>query len=140
MSKATDRETDRQEAIKTLRKMGVRPGSRIYTGVSNASRSGMSRHIHCYIVAPSVDFGKRTHRIFTISGLVARAIGAKRDNRSGGIVRGGCGMDLGFDTVYSLGRAMFPKGGDLKHSPRAHQEREKGKETDGGYLLKHEWL
>jgi hypothetical protein len=51
-------------------------------------------------------------------------------------------MDMGFAVVYELGRTMFPKGGSLKHTngTRQRQEAAKGRETDGGYLLRQEWV
>lgn len=143
MSKKSQLEESRQEAIKTLRKMGVRPGATVYTNVTSVSRSGMSRTIRCYVVTrnTSTDYrtGKKTveHGITDITGLVATACGFRRDKRGWDIVRGGCGMDMCFQTVYLLGRTMFPEGGPLEHSngTRQRQEKEKGRETDGGYLL-----
>jgi hypothetical protein len=133
---------ERAEAIATLKKFGVKPGARIYTSVENVSRSGMSRHIHVYIVSRDKYAGKVEHRISEITGLVGRAIGYHRNQKSGGLVVGGAGMDMGFHVVYSLGRAMFPDGGPLAKSEgsRQRQEAAKGRETDGGYLLRHDWI
>ena len=41
---------------------------------------------------------------------VADAIGDRWDDRRGGVVVGGCGMNMCFATVYALGRALFPDG------------------------------
>ena len=128
-------ESEKQEAIKRLRKR-LRPGSTVYVVLKHCARSGMYRRIAVLAL------GKDQHKRLcadNISGDVADAIGAKWcDDGSVGV--GGAGMDMGFRIVYSLGRVLFPKGGSLKHSPRAYQEREVGRETDGGYLLKHVWL
>jgi hypothetical protein len=124
----TKSDVDRNEAIAELRKLGVRPGAKILTKVTHVARSGMSRTIACYIVK-----GGEVH---DISHLVARATG-HTCGADGAVKIGGCGMNMCFALVYALGRVMFPKGGSLKHSPRAYQEREVGRETDGGYLLKY---
>lgn len=139
MSKATEKKTQAQEAIVQLRKMGVKPGKTIYTVVRHVSSSGMTRRISLFVVAPytTTRDGKKTttQEIVDITGYAAHALGYTR-HREGGLIVQGCGMDMCFHVVYNLGRVMFPKGGDLKHSPRAYQEREVGRETDGGYLLR----
>jgi len=143
MSKMSEKDVDRQETIKLLReRYGVRPGKRVYTRCDNVSRSGMSRHVHLFVISSYVFQGKKENRIFNITGLVAKVIDARRSNESGGIIRGGCGMDMGFDTVYHLGCVMFPKGGNVKYSTRRHQEERAGKtiESNGGYLLHHDSL
>ena len=127
---ASKKEAERTEAIKTLRSLGVKPGAKVYTKLDHVSRSGMMRKISCYLV--------KRGEIRNVTGLVATATGFKW--RDGSLVVGGCGTDVGFEAVYHLGRVMFPKGGSLKHSPRAYQEREVGRETDGGYLLKQAWI
>lgn len=90
-------------AIARLRNdYGVRAGSTIYTKVLHVSRSGMTRTIGCYVV--------RKGEVFDVSHLVAPAIGATLDRDRGGVKVQGCGMDMTFYVVYSLARAMFPKG------------------------------
>jgi len=144
MSKKSERAAEVTDAIKGLRKMGVKPGKKIYATVNHVSSSGMTRRISFFIVAPYTRTGAdgkkhTTHEVMNITGYVAHALGYPR-HREGGLIVQGCGMDMGFHVVYNLGRTMFPKGGSLEHSPRAYQERAVGRETDGGYLLKHEWL
>lgn len=149
----TKREREKQErrteAVKTLAQLGVAPGKRVYTSCSHVARSGMSRRIHVYIVTRDTETdreGKKRveHRIHEITGLVAHALDYTRNQNDGGLVIGGCGMDMGFHVVYSLGRVMFPKGGSLKAASGVRQaQAERGgitREVDGGYLLKHEWL
>lgn len=97
---------DRAHAIETLRKM-LKPGDTVTTNVLHVSRSGMSRVIMCQAIAADYD-GKPY--ISDISGLVADAIGDRYDSRRGGIVVGGCGMNMCFATVYNLGRVLFPNG------------------------------
>lgn len=163
MSKKSEKEAEKQEAIETLRKFGVKPGATIYTNVTHVSSSGMSRHIRCYVVTrdtrtervESACFdadgsmrlvGEKTrkrveHVVHDITGLVATACGFSRARGSGWDIQiGGCGMDMAYHVVHTLGRVMFPKGGKLEKSEpsRQHQERRDGKtrETNGGYLLR----
>lgn len=112
-----------------LRKMilkHVKPGQTVYTTASNVSRSGMSRHIGVYIVA-------KDRTIWNISMMVAELCGyGKRD---GALQVSGCGMDMGFAVVYSLGCALWPKGTKKPHGTRNGEP-----DRDGGYALKHRWM
>jgi hypothetical protein len=154
MSKASDKAEMRAEAVVRLGKLGVVPGAKIYTCVKHVSASGMSRRISLYIVCPTTrtnDRGRKetTHEIVDITGSVAHVLDYKR-HKDGGVVVGGCGMDMGFHVVYNLGRVLFPKGAPLAFTShgRRHQAKQAAKlagkrattETDGGYLLKQEWL
>lgn len=147
-TKKEQKDAEKAEAIATLKKMGVKPGSDIYTIVTHVSSSGMSRHIRCYIPTTNVstDYktGKKTRKagITDITGLVATACGFSRARGSSwDIVMGGSGMDMAFQVVYVLGRTMFPKGGPLAKSSsgRRAQARQAdpnaSKEENGGYLL-----
>ena len=64
-----------------------------------------------------------------------------------GIKVGGCGMDVGFEVVYNLGRVLYPNGveccgktccsndhmnGNRNYEPHLHR--------DGGYAFNQEWL
>ena len=148
MSKRAEKEQLRNEAIKSLRKMGVKPGATVYTIVTHVARSGMSRHIRCYI--PTRDsYTDRDGRkrvkpgITDITGFVANACGFSRARGSRwDLVIGGCGMDMCFHVVYTLGQVMFPKGGPVKFSERRTQEERAGnaREISGGYLLHKEQL
>jgi len=90
-------------SVDRLRKVyGVRAGSTIYTTVKHVSRSGMSRTIAAYVVHKGT--------VHDVSYLVADAIGARFDRDRGGVIMGGCGMDMTFAMVYSLSRSLFPKG------------------------------
>jgi hypothetical protein len=79
----------------------LKPGDVLYTTTLHTSRSGMTRHIK----VTQVSDGKP----HDISGLVAIATG-QRTAPNGGIIVGGCGMDMGFSVVYDLSRTLFPKG------------------------------
>ncbi len=127
----------KQEALDTLKEV-VFPGDKIHTIVTHVSRSGMSRSIRTILLRDG-------HR--DISYLVARVLEERMDENNGGIRVSGCGMDMGFDTVYRLGYKLFPNGfncigekcpssdhvnGDKDYTPHIHKS--------GGYALKQEWL
>lgn len=115
----------RAQACDTLREnFGIVPGSTVYTTVTKVSSSGMSRHIRLFVVSGS--------RVHDITRFVAEITGWREANRGGGLVVSGCGMDMGFHTVYTLGRYLFPEGASVGRGGRP--------DTDGGYALKHEWL
>ena len=125
------------EAIKILRKM-LKPGDTVYCVLRKVARSGMSRHIDFYIIS------KNEPR--WITGYVGQAVGTPQSDRdwrtSAGLRVDGCGMDMGFHVVYSLGRVLFPdgfipakagKGGRNGADPNQV-------DTDGGYALNHSWM
>lgn len=88
----------------------LKPGDTVYTVLRHVSSSGMSRRIDCY------------------------AIGiAKRHASKQGLVVPGCGMDMGYHLVYSLGCALWPKGTKKPHGTRNGEP-----DSTGGYALKHE--
>lgn len=135
-------------SIQHLRRLGVRPGATVYTSITHVSASGMTRHIRVYVVTRYAEKGRGVrHEITDITGHVAAVLGYRRARGSRwDLVVGGCGMDMGFHVVYSLGRAMFPKGGPLAKSNGVRQAQElrsdpkANTERDGGYLLHHKAL
>lgn len=96
----------KQDAITYLRTI-LKPGDRIKCTVLHVSSSGMSRTIMLQV--PRIDSEGRPY-IADISWHVADAIGVRYDSKRGGLVRGGCGMNMCFAAVYGLGRALFPDG------------------------------
>jgi hypothetical protein len=128
------------------------PGDTIYCVLRNVSKSGMSRRIDLYKM---IDEEPRY-----LSQLVADATDHKMSD-AGGIVVGGCGMDMGFHLVYCLGRVLWPEGfGTLslggirpvsredaaqlvaegKTQFRGRNGDSTGWDSDGGYALKSSWL
>ena len=103
----------------------LKPGQIVYTCVRSVSRSGMSRVIRLYIV--------QGETLRNISGYVAHALDWSGD--ADGVKVGGCGMDMGFHTVYTLGGILWPNG-----TPEPHGTRNGVPDSDGGYALKHEWM
>ncbi len=122
-----------QQAKARLLEM-VQPGDTLHTILRQVSRSGMSRHI-------SVTQGTNDNTY-----LVARVL-QERVADDGGIVIGGCGMDMGFETVYRLGYALWPDGftcpGETCHSNdhfNGERNRKPHKHNNGGYALRQVWL
>ena len=132
--------TQTQEALEQLQR-NIQPGQTLRTIVTHVSRSGMSRSIRVL------------DGFNDISWLVARVLDERMDDNNGGLRVSGCGMDMGFDTVYRLGYALFPNGftctgkseeygkscpasdhvnGDRDYTPHIHKS--------GGYALRQQWL
>ena len=75
-------------------------------------------------------------RMLCLDHLAAQLMGYRRDQKhDGGLACGGCGMDLGFHLVYSLGESLWPKGTRTPHGFRNGEP-----DTAGGYALRHEWI
>lgn len=110
----------------------LKPGSRVYTKLESVSSSGMSRRISLYAVVPAKK-GTPAH-IANITGIAACVMGYSVSDK-GGISVQGCGSDMGFSLVYSLGASLWPKGTKKPHGSRNGEP-----DRHGGYALKHEWL
>jgi hypothetical protein len=136
------------ESIIKLRGL-LQPGYIVRTILRHVSRSGMNRRVSLVIAVG--DDAK------DITWLAAHALGDPVKNRAGyvqdvGIEVGGCGMDVGFELVYNLGRVLWPKGfecpgekcqsNDHSNDPKCRRDTFKGQmhTGDGGYALRHEWL
>ena len=131
-------EMERQRYAAQIREM-LPPGSTAYTILDHVSQSGMSRRIRVIAMLDGEPLD--------ISGRVAVIVGYKRDNRTGALKVGGCGMDMGFSVVYDLSYQLYPDGfecagdtcrsndhsnGDRDYTPHQHR--------DGGYAISQRWL
>lgn len=114
----------REQNIRNLLDM-LKPGQTVYTAIESVSRSGMSRVIKVYIVQGDA--------VRNISGYVANAL--EWPGSQDGVKVGGCGMDMGFHLVYSLGYVLWPNGTDKPHGTRNGVP-----DSNGGYALKQEWM
>jgi hypothetical protein len=139
MAKLTKAQMAEIEAKKEEMREYLKPGTKVYTSLKHVSRSGMMRHISVFI--------SQDEHIRDITRNVAKVLNEKRAD-DGGIKVSGCGSDMGFELIYNLGYALYPKGfncagkkcnsndhfnGDRDYSPsKVHK--------DGGYALKQEWL
>jgi hypothetical protein len=117
MSAATIKE-DQAYAVERLLSFYLKEGDRVYTMNRHTSSSGMSRDLSLFVA--------RDGEIMNITYYAAHALGWRLVERNGyrAIRVQGCGMDMGFHTVYTLSRVLFRD----------------GVKTDAGYSLKHEWL
>src|SRR4051812_45826422 len=102
--------TEKEQALENLRNW-IKPGSTVYTVLRHRSASGMSRVISLVVILPAEKKGEApriVHPNWAAAKVLGRTIATK--NGSDGIRVGGCGMDMGFELVYSLGRALWPNG------------------------------
>lgn len=106
-------------------------GDTVYTILRHVSRSGMMRHISVVI---KTDDGLRD-----ITGLVSDAID-NPTNDNGALKVGGCGMDMGFHVVYSLGSAIYPEGFKLAGNQYGRNGDKSGFDNDGGYAFRQSWI
>jgi len=111
---------EQQEAREALKKI-VSPGDTVYCIARRVSRSGMTRHISLHVA--------RGGRIRDISALAAKALGWAFNPDLFAVKVKGCGMDMGFHTVYSLSYALYFK-----------EDEDGAKGGDPGYHLRHSWL
>lgn len=125
------RTSEQLEAIKELRKM-LRPGMMVYTVLRHVSSSGMCRWIDLYI--------HKKNQPVRLTWTAARALGWTYDPRHEALKVGGCGMDMGFHAVYSLGYVLFPKGFKLPKGKLGRNGDTSGHDNDGGYALNHRWM
>jgi len=117
LPKKTKEIFERDDAIESLKKL-LPQGSQVYTILRHVSASGMSRDISVVMV----ESGINDPQIQDITFYVARALGAERNNKNGGIKVTGCGMDMGFDLIHRLSAKIY------------------GHENRGGYFINQGWL
>lgn len=122
---AEGKRRQKEQSIKALRKI-LKPGDTVYCVLRHVSSSGMSRRIDLFAV--------KKNELVYLSGHASNAIEHSL-HKDGGIVAGGCGMDMGFALVHNLGYALWPKG-----TRKPHGRRNGEPDSDGGYALKHCWL
>lgn len=122
---------DRAEAVAELRRI-LFPGQTVYTVLRSVSSSGMSRTMDLFVIDGD---GSGTTWMRCISWLAAKACGFTWDSRNDAIRRNGCGMDMGYDTVSSLGHVVWPDG-----TPKPHGSRNGEPDHAGEHALKHSWL
>ena len=124
-------DVEREESLAMLRKW-LKPGDTVYTILETRAASGLSRRIRVLIPYVredgSVDFIHPNH-------AVSKVLKLRRDDKHEGVTIQGCGMDMGFEIVYRLGKALWPEG-----TPKPHGSRNGSPDSDGGYALKHRWL
>jgi hypothetical protein len=171
----TKKQTAQAEAAAELRKL-IKPGDRVYCILRHRASSGMFRVIDLLIPVREYrsdypkkpaelasypgesDFDAKPKRVFvgtrirSIGYLAAAAMDRRWDSDRGGIAARGAGMDMGFDLVYNLGRAMYPNGVNCAGEKRCQSNDHvnpgadrnnydrRHKHSDSGYAFKAEWL
>lgn len=98
----------------------VSEGDTIYTVLRSVSSSGMSRTISLKVARD----GKILDLTYYASILLGWPLVEVHGSRA--LRVGGCGMDMGFHTVYTLSSVLFREEGEKMH-------------CDAGYALNHAW-
>ena len=106
MAKHTKQEL--QEARETLERL-MPKGSTVYTILDSVSASGMERKIRLVVFKEGTDFHPNWSAAVVLGRTIKRGIDGDEC-----IVCKGCGMDMGFDLVYSLAQALYGDGYALK--------------------------
>ena len=117
-SKKAQKALEIEDAKKQLLAHYVSEGSTVYTVLRSVSSSGMSRTLSLK-VAKDGKILDLTYYAGTVLDWPIVEVNGSRALRVGG-----CGMDMGFHTVYTLSSILF---------------REEGSTKDAGYLLNHAW-
>jgi len=129
---------ERQEAADKLRGL-VKPGDTVYTVLRHVSRSGMMRVIDPVLIRPDGPF--------SLAGLVATLTDRPLDRDRWGVKVNGCGMDMGFELVYTMSQALFPQGFHCLGRGCPSNDHSNGMDyvpsylhKSGGYAIKQRWL
>lgn len=125
ISRAEGQRLMKEQSRADLRKM-LKPKERIYMVLRKVSALGTSRNISFFIV----DDGE----LQNLDWRIGQALDLKLAEH-GGLKINGCGQDMGFATVYNLGRALWPNG-----TAKPHGSRNGEPDTDGGYALNYRWI
>ena len=114
---------NRTEALDMLRDW-IKPGEHVFSVWRGTSASGMTRWFDFYLIQ-----NNQPHRL---TALMCTALGYTYDTKREALKTQGCGMDMAFNAVYSLGMALWPDG-----TPEPHSLRNGEPDSVGGYAIKH---
>ena len=117
-SKKAQKALEVQDAKKQLLAHYVSEGSTVYTVLRSVSSSGMSRTLSLKVAKDGKILDLTYYAGIVLDWPIVEVNGSRA------LRVGGCGMDMGFHTVYSLSRSLFR---DEEHT------------GDVGYLLNHAW-
>lgn len=98
----------------------LKQGDTVYCILRSVSKSGMSRRIDFYVI--------KENRPIWITRSMAILSGRNAQDSGKGMRVDGCGMDMGFASVYNLASTLWSYGDG---NPEGR---------DGGYFLKSEWI
>jgi hypothetical protein len=119
-SKKAQKALDVQDAKKQLLAHYVSEGSTVYTVLRSVSSSGMSRTLSLKVAKDGKILDLTYYAGIVLDWPIVEVNGSRA------LRVGGCGMDMGFHTVYSLSRVLFREEGEKMH-------------CDAGYALNHAW-
>jgi hypothetical protein len=123
MKTLTKKEIKAQEMEKAtieLKEILEKANHKVYTSLVSVSSSGMSRKIDVFV---STEAGE----IRNINWYIEKLDLYNRDLKTNALKVSGCGMDMGFDVVYSLSTKLYRnEDGSYSH--------------EGAYKLKQQWL
>lgn len=102
MAKLTQAQIAEQTEARDKLRSILTPGTTVYTALRHVSSSGMYRAISAIVIVDGEPID--------LDWLIVQAGLGKFDQRHAGIKAGGCGMNMGFNLVYSLSRALYPNG------------------------------
>lgn len=119
ISKAQQKALDVAYAREQLLTHYVNEGDTVYTVLRSVSSSGMSRKISLKVAKDGKILDLTYYAAIVLDWPLVEVNGSRA------LRVGGCGMDMGFHTVYSLARGLF---------------REEGNTKDAGYSLTQAWV
>jgi hypothetical protein len=122
LSKKEQKQADFEYAKKQLLEYYLEEGATVYTIIRSVSSSGMSRTISLKVA--------RGGQILDLTYFASVVLGwpLVEKNGSRALRVGGCGMDMGFHTVYTLASVLFRD----KYEGQADA-------VDAGYSLSQAW-
>lgn len=126
----SQKDSRRKESLDILHQW-LKPGDTVYSVLRHVSTSGMSRRFDFYVIRDNVPR--------MITGHMSHVLDCRLSSK-GGLVVNGCGMDMGFHMVYNLGRTLYPQGFYLSKDQHGRNGDTSGRETDGGYAFRHQWM
>jgi hypothetical protein len=101
----------------------LKPGDTVYTVCRFVSASGMTLTMDLYVI--------RDNEPRRLTYWAAVVLGVRYNYKKEVMVVSGAGMDMGWHTVHSLSRLLFPDG---------FTDEQGEKRNDGGHALNHRWL
>ena len=126
--------SEQEEARERLLKV-LKPGDTVHTILRHVSRSGMQREISII-----------TRGFLDLDYDASRLLGLRIGKR-GGLIVGGCGMDMGFHLIYELANMLWPNGFECIGRNCPANDHTNYAEDDvpqfhksGGYALRQIWL
>jgi len=119
-SKKAQKALEVQDAKKQLLAHYVSEGSTVYTVLRSVSSSGMSRTLSLKVASEGKILDLTYYAGIVLDWPIVEVNGSRA------LRVGGCGMDMGFHTVYTLSRVLFREEGEQLH-------------CDAGYALNHAW-